>query len=314
MATRQEVTFVIRARDLTRTAFGRVRQSVNRLGRSLASLAGILGAGALIAGFNNATRAVKELDNAVVRTGIDSERLAALSETASSFGTNQEQFIQFLDQIKIRRDEALEGNAELEQSFAALGVSFQQLERGDIEEILLGIANATRSSGVKEFARELNQIGGEVGLRLAPFLERGAEGINEAARSLEQAGAFDDAQEQAQQARELQVQSAELQRQLQIFLLQTLPAITELTKAINALVAFGKEPGLETAQRARGVVDAVPGLSQLAAGTEALGVGTAAFDAQQSLNTMIEKLTIIAENSQNEIVSEFNRQRAGGGF
>ena len=114
MAARQQVTFVISARDRTRAAFRAIGRSVRRLRLGIVSIAASVGFGALTKG---ALSFAASLDAASQRLRVPIQQLDALHQQVKALGQSSEGLNTVLQRLGTNAGQALSGDSRMAEFF-----------------------------------------------------------------------------------------------------------------------------------------------------------------------------------------------------
>jgi len=288
MATRQEVTFVIRARDLTRTAFGRVKRSIASVTKGLRGLVGAFSVGLLVRGIVNVKNKILELDAAVIRTGVNADRLKAFEEIFRPAGLGQEQTLKFFDQLARARSEALApGGGDFERTLQQFGITAREIKNGNLDVFIGRIADALNADVDNVLVDELNKLFGEEGPKFAVALRQGSGPLFESVKRLEKLNLSKGLREQVDTARKLEEETAKLEKALNEFLSKGLPAITLLVESINALIA--KTESTSVGDVVETVASNLPGPAAIGAVANAAGLSDdLSADIRNGINQLLE--------------------------
>lgn len=264
MAARQEVTFIISARNRARAVFRSLRRNVANLTSSMRGLVGLLGAAFTI---RNIDRTNQQLEAGASILGISIERLGALKQQAEEANIPFETLIDVLRQTSTNATNAARRGGDLLDAFREIGFdSPAELQAANIEEIFLRLANAAQqafdSGRVNQFRGVLRRIAGETGVNLlALFDRRGPREIFEESQRLINEGVV----RSGESVRELNRVSRDVTEELNRAATALNEAIAELTPAIVALsevlqqaIEFYKQfDAQQAAQLARDTADIV---------------------------------------------------------
>lgn len=180
---------LVTAVDLTRSAFASIQGNLRALADHARSVNGLLGnlgvalSGAGFAAFvKGSIDAADELDELSQKAGIGVEALSTLKLAAQHENVGAEAFATSLKKLSTAMFEAAAGSSENQRLFAALGITFRE-SNGDLratDQVLLDLATRFQAmpDGPEKSALAV-KLFGKAGTDLIPFLNRGAEGIQE---------------------------------------------------------------------------------------------------------------------------------------
>ena len=173
MAT-ENVSFILSARDQTRSAFGSVRGSLNGLGQQLISVRGIvatltaaLGIGAFSAGIKPASKAADAAAKLGDRFVIARQKLIGMQHAGELAGVSQESMTTAMRTMAKTATDAAEGMAAYERSYKTLGIEADKFLKLPMEqqfstiiEKLGDVENVTVRNAIAQ--ELLGRAGGEV--------------------------------------------------------------------------------------------------------------------------------------------------------
>lgn len=170
-----------------------VRTGLNQLkgyGREFSSslaggIAGGLGAAALagkmMEGFSNALEKFSKIGDLSERLGVDTTTLQRFGFAAEQTGMDIETAAKALQKIKLSMGDAAAGEKKATDAFSALGISLDDIRKGNPETILYKIADGLAKCGDEN--ERLNMLTGILGNRLAgqlfPLLSEGSENLRQ---------------------------------------------------------------------------------------------------------------------------------------
>jgi hypothetical protein len=157
--------------------------------KSIPGLGGALSAAAVMHGFDSVLKSADEIDNLAKQADIGTEALQALKFKAEESGVSFEAMLPAISKLRQAMAEANAGSITFEKTFAALGISMNQVRGSSTEEMLGLVANAmAASNGEAGAAVAANDLLGAKATKLNKiFLELGAEGLQEYINKLKQA-------------------------------------------------------------------------------------------------------------------------------
>jgi len=187
VAKRQEVEFVITARDRTRAAFARIRRGFSRLRLGLGGLVGGIGFAALT---KEALNFATSIEGASRRLGIAGDQLEALKIIAQDDEVAFTNLVTIIQRLSRRAGEATQGSTAMAQAFAELGVGLDVLQRGDPEEIFFATAEAAKNfeGTLGELQARIQKIGDIETVGALGFLRRGETDIRARIEELKREG------------------------------------------------------------------------------------------------------------------------------
>lgn len=249
MAAREEVTLVVRARDLTRSVFRRMRRRLAQLARVTATLGVGLGAG-IVAAAARFSESARELEQASSRLDLSSETLQGLIVLAAREGVDAQRLIDTLTQIQRRRGEALQDDtAEAAQAFERLGISIEELEGLNLEDLFFALADGIEQSRANagELLADLERIGESGAAELLEVLRQGGGRLAGEINLLADRGALrtaDEINRTAARRRELDEQLLVAQNRLATAMEELTPVLIEMIESLARLAEFVSEQEL----------------------------------------------------------------------
>jgi len=151
------------------------------------AIAGAFGTAAIVAAGKATMDYAGQIADLSERLGVSTDALQEMDFAARLTGTNLETFTGFLEKLSVSREEALQGNDELRDSFARLGVSLEDLRTKRLEDLTRQIGRAIQGGDVQQLMPALKGVGGRGAGALAPTFKLGLE---EAAQQARGAGAI----------------------------------------------------------------------------------------------------------------------------
>ncbi len=140
-------------------------------------LAGMLGAGAIFAGFAKAIDTADQLQDLSDRLGVASDTLQKFGNEAAKNGSSLEGMGNGIKFLMKNSSNALAGNEELRGSFAKLGISLEDLQNLSTEDLLVKVgAGLNNASSDGERMALAMQVLGKAGGELIPTLRGVADG------------------------------------------------------------------------------------------------------------------------------------------
>lgn len=124
-----------------------------------------------------------QLEDLANRTGVGAEQLQEFAYAAEQNGSSLDTVASFLEKVNVSRQTALEGNEEMIKSFAALGVTVEDLKTTPVEELAKKIGSVVKDGNVAELIGDLRQIGGKGAGELVGAFKGGLEELGQEARN-----------------------------------------------------------------------------------------------------------------------------------
>jgi hypothetical protein len=167
---------------------GKLDSAFSGLSSTLGALAGAAGVAALTKFVQQGIDAADALDDVAQKTGIAVEALSELGFAAKIEGINVEAFGGSITKLNVNLQAAAQGSKEMQQAFAAVGISAEQIATIRPDEAFRRIAEsfANIEDGAEKSALAV-RLFGKSGADLIPLLNGGAAGL---ARSAEEARRF----------------------------------------------------------------------------------------------------------------------------
>lgn len=263
MAARQEVTFVISARDRTRAIFRSIGRSVRRL---RLSAAGFIGGGLFAAATRGALDFATAIEGASQRLDVSTETLQGLKILAEDLNIPFETLQGVIQRISRNAGQALTGDTRLIEAFSDLGISLQELRRLNTEDLFFAIADAAAdtSRSWRETSAALARVGDTEAVRLRGLLVEGGDALAAGVNALQDADRL--------QGPEALRAAAEAEAQLRRELLAAQKAFTEAVVTLTPVL----QQFITTVGPAIAGFNATIGAGQQTGG---FGLGEAAFRA-----------------------------------
>ena len=232
MAARQEVTFIISARDQTRAVFRRVGRSVKRFVANAAA-AGALAGGLFAAAARSALNFSTNLDALSQRLNVSVETLQALEFIGSKTGVSLEQIAMVIQRLGTNAGAALDNNEKMAEAFERLGLTVGTIRQLSRTELFLGLAAGVENFNgtAEELQNTLRTIIDTEGIRLVPLLRAGAEGLSDQIVALKERNLLLSSPEVKRAAEDeaaIRLELLQLQRELNREMLPLISALTEL--------------------------------------------------------------------------------------
>jgi hypothetical protein len=147
------------------------------------AIAGAFGTAAIVAAGKATLDYAGQIADLSERLGVSTDALQEMDFAARLTGTNLETFTGFLEKLSVSREEALQGNDELRDSFARLGVSLEDLRTKRLEDLTRQIGRAIQGGDVQQLMPALKGVGGRGAGALAPTFRMGLEEAGQQARA-----------------------------------------------------------------------------------------------------------------------------------
>ena len=124
------------------------------------AIAGAFGTATIVAAGKATMDYAGQIADLSERLGVSTDALQEMDFAARLTGTNLEAFTGFLEKLSASREEALQGNDELRDSFARLGVSLEDLRTKRLEDLTRQIGRAIQGGDVQQLmpALKVNQV------------------------------------------------------------------------------------------------------------------------------------------------------------
>lgn len=172
-------------------------------------------------------------------TGLETKTASAWSAAAELRGISADRLQLSFGRLGKQMLMAKQGSKTAIASLTGLGVSMEQVKKGDMSDILGSISDrmASMKSPSDRAAFSMNLFGRQMGLKMVPLLDKGRKGIGEMQAAMEKAGVtFDDTksiENQIKAKREWRLSMLGLQISVGKVLL---PAMTKATQGVNRMV------------------------------------------------------------------------------
>lgn len=158
-----------------------------------AALIGAFSVGAITSQLVQAGKAAiafgDEMQKAAARTGIGAGEFAALADAARLADIDTTSLSKALQKMQVAVSEAGSGSKSQLETFAALGIQFDDLRKLAPEDQFLRIADGINNlQDPADRVRASVELFGKAGAELLPFFEQGAEGIRKATDEIERLG------------------------------------------------------------------------------------------------------------------------------
>jgi hypothetical protein len=217
--------------------FRRIRRSIGNLITAAKRLS-ILGAGLFGAAAASAIRFDQTLDNASQKLDVTAETLSGLKILANGLGISFEQLTGVMRVFQRRQGEAQNGNKLAIKAFEDLGISMDEVEGLNLEDLTFAIADGMKdaSKSGAQLRADLKALGDSEALEIFALLARGGTKLAADINVLQDKGALRENRrvaENAEKARQIQEELAIIQSRLSDVLIDTLPPLTE---ALNGLL------------------------------------------------------------------------------
>ena len=252
MAARQDVTLVIRARDLTRGVFRRLRRSLTGFRASVAGLFGAFTFGALA---REAVNTATEIEGAARRLGASGDDLEALRTIAGDLNIEFSTLAGVIQRLGTNAARAAGNNETLFRAFQDLdiGATPDELRRLSDLEVFFRVADAAAVRNWNDIRDSIVQIGDTEAGQLRGLFEQGSPALQRQIDELIASGeVLGQANREAAAAAEAQFRrdAIEAQRALADAIIaltpiiqQAVPVIREAVEIANRLISAGQESG-----------------------------------------------------------------------
>lgn len=118
------------------------------------------------------------------RTGVSTDQLQQFKYAAEQGGSSLKTFGEFLERLNENRINALRGNQEMIDSFAALGVGVEDLKNLPVDQLAKKIGNMVRDGDVSLLIEDLKDVGGKGASELVAAFKGGLDEAGEEAKKL----------------------------------------------------------------------------------------------------------------------------------
>jgi len=150
------------------------------LGESINSeLKGQLASAFSVAAVAAAGKAVMDyadkIGNMSDRLGISTDELQRFDYAARQSGSSLETFQGVFEKLSVAREEALEGNEKIVESFARLGVAMDDLKNRRLDELIKIIARTVQAGDAQALLPALRDVGGKGAGELIPTFQAGLD-------------------------------------------------------------------------------------------------------------------------------------------
>jgi len=154
--------------------------SAKGLGKSIGSdLKGQLASAFSVAAVVAAGKAVMDyadkIGNMSDRLGISTDELQRFDYAARQSGSSLETFQGVFEKLSVAREEALEGNEKIVESFKRLGVSMDDLKNRRLDELIKIIARTVQAGDAQALLPALRDVGGKGAGELIPTFQAGLD-------------------------------------------------------------------------------------------------------------------------------------------
>jgi len=227
VATRERVTFVITARDRTRSAFRRIRRSLFSLKSAAIGFVGALVSASAVA---RQFQFANTLESAARVLDVSITKLDKFRNVAKGVNIPFEQLFDILRQGTSLIGQAISGNEKLVRTFERLGVTFNDLQTLDIADIVAKAGEAGKRASnagraaFRRFQQDFKRVFGETGVNLTALFTKGQDSF---VQQLEEATgrSAEQIQTLAEKQRQAQKQFAEIEALLAEALLLSIPLL-----------------------------------------------------------------------------------------
>jgi hypothetical protein len=129
------------------------------------------GAAAIIAYGRHVINLADNIIDISERLGISTKAFQEWANAAKKSGSSIEAVTQFLEQLSIAREKALEGDGSTIESFRKLGISPNDLQTIGLDQIGRKIGQTVKNGNIQELIRSLKELGGKSAGGLVPALK-----------------------------------------------------------------------------------------------------------------------------------------------
>ena len=169
----------------------RLKGSVSSFASSMAGmLAGGLAIGSVIAGFKSAIAEGAKLQDLSDRFNLPASEIGKFAAAGKEMGVSVDDVAKSMAKLSINQTKALQGNEGLQNAFAKVGITMDDLEKSSPTDLMNKVADAFKSGAVSgdEMAVAMELLG-KGGINMVGMLQQGSDGIAKMAESM---GYFDD--------------------------------------------------------------------------------------------------------------------------
>ena len=169
----------------------RLKGSVSGFASSMAGmLAGGLAIGSVIAGFKSAIAEGAKLQDLSDQFNLPASEIGKFAAAGKEMGVSVEDVAKAMAKLSVNQTKALNGNEGLQQAFAKVGITMDNLESSSPTDLLNKVADAFKSGAISgdEMAVAMELLG-KGGISMVGMLRQGSDGISKMAESM---GYFDD--------------------------------------------------------------------------------------------------------------------------
>lgn len=186
MAAKQEVTFIISARDRTRAIFRRIRRGIGRMRVGLGSL---LAGGAFAALTRGALNFATAIEGASARLDVSSETLQGLKIQAEDLNIPFQTLQGVIQRISRNAGQALAGDTTMADNFRRLGISMEELQNLNTEDLFFAVADAAADTtrSWRETSALIAKVGDTEAVSLRGLLVQGGDALASGVNALKDA-------------------------------------------------------------------------------------------------------------------------------
>lgn len=163
------------------TGLARLQNTAGSFAKGVAGVfAGAFALDKLVSGLANAIQKGDQLQDLADKFGISASQLQLLGNAAELSGASLETVAAAMNKVAINAQKAADGDAALQDGFAKIGLSVEQLRTMSPEQIIMSFSNSLRSGAIagQEFALAV-QLLGRSGTDLLPTLAQDFQAIGE---------------------------------------------------------------------------------------------------------------------------------------
>lgn len=162
------------AASKVKSAFSKLSGPLDSLG---GKLGGMLAGGAVLAGLNELTSSMSELGKMAAGVPLDPERYQRLGAAFMDAGVEGDDFAEMLRATKAALSDAKEEGSDAAMALRMLGLSQEQITRGNVEEAVMTMADSFKLAGddARVFAAASTALGEDLMAKVIPTLAKGSE-------------------------------------------------------------------------------------------------------------------------------------------
>ena len=173
---RAEARYTLSAVDKTKSAFASVSSRLKGVGKQVAKFGSIIGAGAFGLGLVSQIKDVELLARRSKRLDVPIKQLSQLGFVAQRSGVSTSEFLQGLQRLRRRAEEAARGGGEARQEFARLNINARQFAQADALQQIMMLSTSLSNMDTGQLATSFKFLDTE-GVGFLQFLRDGPEAI-----------------------------------------------------------------------------------------------------------------------------------------